>query len=145
MDVTMKKNLVILAVIILIAFAFSFCSKSSGPSPDFKYLGTWIGQNSYSDSVEIHVANVSNKQKLTYIKLVAATKDSVNIVRSSTSGLTEVTDDNFSYTDTETLFGDTTTVTINGTFQSETSLSGNFSIISTGDPTLSGTYTATKQ
>lgn len=143
----MKKNLTILAIIVLIAFAFSYCSKSSsGPSPDFKYLGTWIGQNNYSDSVEIHVANVNDKQKVTYIKLIAAAKfDSVNFIRSSTSGLTEVTDDSFSYTDTDSFWGDTTTVTINGTFQSETSLSGSFTITSTSEPTLSGDYTATKQ
>jgi hypothetical protein len=142
----MKKTYVILAMIVLIALTFSFCTKSSDPSPDFKYLGTWIGQNSYSDSVEIHVANVSNKQKVTYIKLIAAAKwDSVNYVFGSSSGLTEVTDDYFTYTTVEPGLMDTTTVTINGTFQSETSLSGDFSITSTDDPTLSGTYTATKQ
>jgi len=137
----MKKTYVILAMIILIALAFSFCSKSSGPSPDFKYLGTWTGQNSYGYPVEIRVANVSNKQKITYIELIAAAKwDSINYVRSSTSGLTEVIDDSFSYTDT-----DLYTVTIDGTFQSETALSGTFNVTFTDDPPLSGTYTATKQ
>jgi len=142
----MKKNLAIVIVIVLIALAFSYCSKKSGPNPEFKYLGTWIGQNTYAYPVEIHVANVSNKQKVTYIELIAAAKwDSVHFVHSSTSGLTEVIDDSFSYTDTYSLSGDTTTVTINGTFQSETSLSGAFSITSTDDPTLSGSYSATKQ
>ncbi|MDP8315166.1 MAG: hypothetical protein RAP70_08875 [Candidatus Celaenobacter antarcticus] len=143
----MKKNLLIIVVILLIAFAFSFCSKSSsGPTPDFKYLGTWIGQNSYSDSVEIHVANVSNKQKLTYIKLIAAAKlDSTRFVESSTSGLSEVTNDAFSYTSVEPTPWDTTTVTINGTFQSVTSLNGTFNINSTDGTSFSGTYTATKQ
>ena len=134
----MKKTYVILAMLVLIALAFSFCTKSSDPSPDFKYLGTWTGQNSYGYPVEIRVANVSNKQKITYIELIAAAKwDSINYVNSSTSGLTEITDDSFSYTDT-----DLYTVTIDGTFQSETSLNGTFNI---DDPALSGTFTATKQ
>jgi len=147
MDVTMKKTYVILAMIVLIALAFSFCSKSSsGPTPEFKYLGTWIGQNSYADSVEIHVNNVSNKQKLTYIKLIAAAKfDSTRFVKSSTSGLTEVTNDAFSYTTVDPTPWDTTTVTINGTFQSETSLSGTFNINSTDGTSFSGNYNITKQ
>ncbi|MBN2016938.1 MAG: hypothetical protein JW794_02210 [Candidatus Cloacimonetes bacterium] len=137
----MKKNLIIITAIVLIALAFSFCSKSSGPTPDFKYLGTWTGQNSYSYPVEIRVANVSNKQKITYIELIAAAKwDSINFINSSTSGLTEIIDDSFSYTDT-----DLYTITIDGTFQSETSLNGTFNVTFTDDPPMSGTYTVTKQ
>ncbi len=143
----MKKHLTWFALIIVLAFIFSQCSKSStGPTPDFKYLGTWIGQNNYADSVEVRVANVSNKQKVTYIKLIAAAKfDSVNYVFSVSSGLTEVTDTTFSYTEVMPGIWDTTTVTINGAFESETQLSGSFNITSTDDPPIAGTYTATKQ
>ena len=142
----MKKNLVILAMIILVALAFSFCSKSSGPSPDFKYLGTWIGQNSFADSVEIRVANVSNKQKVTYIKLIVAIRgDSMSYTFSSTSGLTEIADTTFSYTAVEPGIGDTTWITVDGTFQSETLLNGGFDILITDEPPITGTYTATKQ
>lgn len=139
----MKKTYVILAMIVLIALAFSFCSKSSDPSPDFKYLGTWIGQNSYGYPIEIRVANVSNKQMVTYIELIAAAKwDSINYVASSTSGLTEITDSSFTYNIVEDYKA---SGTINGTFQSETSLSGDFTYTTSENTTFSGNYTVNKQ
>ena len=143
----MKKHLKWFSLIIIIALAITYCSNSgTGPSPDFKYLGTWIGQNSYADSMEIQVNNVSNKEKLTFIKIIAAAKfDSTRFVRSSTSGLTEIVNDSFSYTTVDPSPWDTTTVILNGTFQSETSLTGTFGITSTDGTSFSGTYTITKR
>ncbi|MDP8227718.1 MAG: Ig-like domain-containing protein, partial [Candidatus Celaenobacter polaris] len=48
---------------------FHFTLSSSGTTPDFKYLGTWLGFTQYTDTVSVTISNVSNKEKITTIKL----------------------------------------------------------------------------
>lgn len=147
----MKKHILWFALIILIAFAITYCTNSgTGPTPDFKYLGTWVGLNSLNDSVEFHVENVSNKQMITYLKLIGSTRlDSFRWELYISGGITEVEDSTFSYTKVSPVLWDSTivtTTTIDGVFESETNLSGSFIRYVTNDPdTIQGTFLIPKQ
>jgi len=139
----MKKKYVILALIAFIAMTLSVCTNSNGPTPNFKYLGIWIGQNSFADSVEIHVENVSNKQKVTYIKFVVSTKSEYHtLIHYNSDGLTEVTDSSFTYIVSA---GFKESGTISGSFQNDTFLTGDFTITFSENNTFTGDFTATKQ
>ena len=142
----MKKTYVILAMIVLIALAFSFCSNSSGPTPDFKYLGTWLGITSYADTIAVTISNVSNKEKITTIKLyypnIDGTPGYQEIEYTNSDGIAEVTNDTFDFTKPGAEPG--SQVNIQGIFQSTTQLTGTFMAYTATD-TVHGTYTATKQ
>ena len=142
----MKKNFAIVLVIVLIALAFSFCSNSSGPTPDLKYLGDWIGFTEYTDTIAVTISNVSNKQKITTIKLyypnIDGTPGYQEIEYTNSDGLTEVASDAFNFTEPGAEPG--SQVNIQGTFQSTSQLAGTFMAYTATD-TVNGTYTATKQ
>ena len=142
----MKKNLVIVIVIVLIALAFSYCSNSSGPPPDFKYLGVWLGFTQYTDTISVTISNVSNKEKITTIKLyypnIDGTPGYQEIEYTNSDGLTEVASDAFNFTEPGAEPG--SQVNIAGAFQSTTQLAGTFMAYTATD-TVQGTYTATKQ
>jgi len=143
----MKKTYVMMTVIVLIALAFSFCSKSSnGPTPDFKYLGTWLGFTQYTDTVSVTISNVSNKEKITTIKLyypnIDGTPGYQEIEYTDSDGIAEVANDAFDFTKLGAEPG--SQVNIKGTFQSTTQLAGTFMAYTATD-TVQGTYTATKQ
>ena len=136
-----------MTVIVLIALAFSFCSKSSnGPTPDFKYLGTWLGFTQYTDTVSVTISNVSNKEKITTIKLyypnIDGTPGYQEIEYTDSDGIAEVANDAFDFTKLGAEPG--SQVNIKGTFQSTTQLAGTFMAYTATD-TVQGTYTATKQ
>jgi len=94
-----------MTVIVLIALAFSFCSKSSsGPTPDFKYLGDWLGQTiEYADTIAVTISNVSNEQKITTIKLyypnIDGTPGYQEIEYTDSDGIAEVANDAFDFTE----------------------------------------------
>ena len=144
----MKKTYVMMTVIVLIALAFSFCSKSSsGPTPDFKYLGDWLGQTiEYADTIAVTISNVSNEQKITTIKLyypnIDGTPGYQEIEYTDSDGIAEVANDAFDFTEPGAEPG--SQVNIKGTFQSTTQLAGTFMAYTATD-TVQGTYTATKQ
>ncbi|MDP8241632.1 MAG: hypothetical protein P9M09_01200 [Candidatus Celaenobacter antarcticus] len=142
----MKKTYVIITAIVLIALAFSFCSKSSGPTPDFKYLGNWLGLTQYTDTIAVTISNVSNKEKITTIQLyypnIDGTPGYQEIIYTDSDGIAEVTNDAFDFTKPGAEPG--SQVNIKGTFQSVTQLAGIFMAYTATD-TVQGTYTATKQ
>jgi hypothetical protein len=142
----MKKNYVMIIAIILISLALSLCSNSSGPTPDFKYLGTWLGFTQYTDTVSVTISNVSNKEKITTIKLyypnIDGTPGYQEIEYTDSDGIAEVANDAFDFTKLGAEPG--SQVNIKGTFQSTTQLAGTFMAYTATD-TVQGTYTATKQ
>jgi len=142
----MKKNLAIVIVIVIIALAFSYCSNSSGPTPDFKYLGVWLGFTQYTDTISVTISNVSNKEKITTIKLyypnIDGSQGYQEIEYINSDGIAEVTNDAFDFTEPGAEPG--SQVNIKGTFQSITQLDGTFMAYTATD-TVQGTYTATKQ
>jgi len=143
----MKKTYVIMTAIVLISLAFSFCSKSSsGPTPDFKYLGNWLGQTQYADTIAVTISNVSNKEKITTIKLyypnIDGTPGYQEIEYTDSDGIAEIINDAYNFTKLGAEPG--SQVNIQGIFQSTTQLAGTFMAYTATD-TVHGTYTATKQ
>lgn len=133
--------------IVLIAFAFSFCSTSSnGPTPDFKYLGNWLGFTEYTDTIAVTISNVSNEQKITTIKLyypnIDGTPGYQEIEYTDSDGIANVTNDAFDFTKLGAEPG--SQVNLKGTFQSTTQLTGTFMAYTATD-TVRGDYQATKQ
>ena len=136
-----------MTAIILISLAFSFCSKSSsGPPPDFKYLGTWLGFTQYTDTIAVTISNVGNEQKITTIKLyypnIDGTPGYQEIEYTDSDGIAEVANDAFDFTQLGAEPG--SQVNIKGTFQSTTQLAGTFMAYTATD-TVRGDYQATKQ
>ena len=143
----MKKNFLMIIAIIIISLALSLCSKSSnGPTPDFKYLGVWLGFTQYTDTISVTISNVSNKEKITTIKLyypnIDGTPGYQEIEYTDSDGIAEVANDAFDFTQLGAEPG--SQVNIKGTFQSTTQLEGIF-VAYTATDTVQGTYTATKQ
>lgn len=143
----MKQHLTGIILIVLLAFAFTYCSDSgSGPTPDYKYLGDWLGQTQYADTIALTISNVTKAQMITEIKLYYPNIDGSpgyqEIDYMSSDGIANITNDSFDFTKPGASPG--SQVQIKGTFQSTNQLTGSFMAYTVAD-TVQGTYTATKQ
>ena len=111
-----------------------------------KYVGNWLGQTEYADTISFTISKVSNDAKITAVKLYYPNIDGSpgyqEIEYIDSDGIAEVTNDAFNFTKLGAEPG--SQVNIHGIFQSTTQLAGTFMAYTAAD-SVSGTYTATKQ
>jgi len=144
---------------VIAAFTFSLClvlgcsnDNATGPTPpnDLQYVGNWSGTTSQNKPINITIQNINGRVQITSITITVHMVGNVwsadeKRTLNSTPGLAEVRNGKFS-------FSISNFFELDGTFSSESSLSGNFR--ATADPpfncstcgpaTASGTYTASK-
>jgi|WetSurMetagenome_2_1015567.scaffolds.fasta_scaffold33432_2 hypothetical protein len=136
------RSLLLLVVFVAGLFLFADCKKKEA-APDYPQLmGSWTGETSQSQVIQISVDNFDGVLKLTNLKITVLTQTGGTqiIQQYNSDGFTTVNGTYFKYTMGTGLYGP---AYVDGTFNLQTmTLNGNFMVYSTTDPNdmAQGTY-----